>query len=180
MKGIVFTEFIEMVESKWGLAMVDKILDPEGLPSEGIYTSVGTYDDREIGILVTRLGDETGMGLDELQKHFGKYLFGTFASGYEAMVGAFDNTFDLLSKLDDFIHPEVQKLYPEATLPGFEITHRDDQVLRMNYRSQRRMPDFAEGLILAAAKHYKEEVAVTWHPSTEEENLFEFEVTKTT
>ena len=44
MKGVIFTEFLELVEKKFGLAMVDKIIGQSNLASEGIYTSVGTYE----------------------------------------------------------------------------------------------------------------------------------------
>ena len=43
MKGIVFTEFFELVEDKFGLEVVQQIIDECKLESEGIYTSVGTY-----------------------------------------------------------------------------------------------------------------------------------------
>ena len=42
MKGLVFTEFLEMVESKWGLATVDRVIQGAALPNNGAYTSVGT------------------------------------------------------------------------------------------------------------------------------------------
>ena len=40
MKGIVFTEFLEMVEEKFDLETLDKIIINSKLPSEGVYTSV--------------------------------------------------------------------------------------------------------------------------------------------
>ena len=55
MKGIVFTEFLEMVEETFGLETVDTIIENSNLPSEGIYTSVGTYDFNEMVSLITAL-----------------------------------------------------------------------------------------------------------------------------
>lgn len=176
MKGIVFTELIEMVETKWGLSVADKMLEPEGLSSEGIYTSVGTYDDKDIVILLQRLGAETNMGAGELQFHFGRYIFKSFATGYQEMLKDFHTTFALLSKLDDFIHPAVQKLYPDAELPGFEVLSRGDSQLIMNYSSNRKMPKFAEGLIYAAADHFEEKVQVAWQPNEKLDGNFIFEV----
>ena len=43
MKGIVFTEFLEMVEDKFSADMVDDIIDDCDLASGGAYTAVGTY-----------------------------------------------------------------------------------------------------------------------------------------
>ncbi|MEM7035680.1 MAG: heme NO-binding domain-containing protein [Bacteroidota bacterium] len=178
MKGIVFTELIEMVEAKWGLEMSDKMLDPEGLSSGGVFTAVGTYPDMDIVIMLTRLRAETGLSIDQLQNAFGRYLFGTFARAYGEMLSGIDSTFSMLSRLDDFIHPEVRKLYPDAELPGFEIKHRDDSRLEMIYTSSRKMPHFAEGLIYATAEHFEEQVQVNWAPLDEDSGIFRFEVVK--
>ena len=68
MKGIVFTEFLEMVESKYSADVVDEILDDGTLPSGGIYTSVGTYDHGEMISLLSALGRHTGLGNQELRR----------------------------------------------------------------------------------------------------------------
>lgn len=60
MKGIVFTEFLELVEDKFGLEMVDKIISSSELESGGIYTSVGTYSFSEMLQLLQHLSDNTG------------------------------------------------------------------------------------------------------------------------
>ncbi|MFT6414777.1 MAG: hypothetical protein ACJARZ_000109 [Dokdonia sp.] len=43
MKGIIFTEFLDLVEATFGLEMVDIILNASKLPSNGVYTTIGTY-----------------------------------------------------------------------------------------------------------------------------------------
>lgn len=178
MKGIVFTELIEMVEAKWGLAMVDYMLQPEGLNSKGVYTAVGTYDDQEIGMILGRLSEKSELSIPALQKHFGKYIFSSFADGYKDMLSGMHSTFDLLSRLDDFIHPSVQRLYPDASLPGFEVKERDENRMVLHYRSKRKMPDFADGLILAAGEHFGESFNVDWRALDEEDGLFVFEVNR--
>ena len=42
MLGIVFTEFIEMVEETFGADMADDIIDDADIESAGAFTSVGT------------------------------------------------------------------------------------------------------------------------------------------
>ena len=41
MRGIVFTEFLALVEDKFGLEMVDRIIFQSNLASEGAYTTIG-------------------------------------------------------------------------------------------------------------------------------------------
>jgi hypothetical protein len=48
MKGIVFTEFLELVENEFGLEVVQQIIDECELETDGIYTSVGTYSHKDM------------------------------------------------------------------------------------------------------------------------------------
>jgi hypothetical protein len=43
MKGIVFTEFLEMVEQEFGYNMVDEMIENTDLDSKGVYTSIVIY-----------------------------------------------------------------------------------------------------------------------------------------
>jgi len=60
MKGIVFTEFLEMVEAKFSPEMTDRIITESKVPSGGAYSAVGTYDHEEIVALVQALSRATG------------------------------------------------------------------------------------------------------------------------
>lgn len=178
MKGIVFTELIELVEEKWGLAMADHVLDPNGLSTGGVFTSVGTYDDSDMIVILSRLSKKTGLSLGQLQYAFGEYIFGTFLKGYGPMIERFSSTFDLVSHLDDFIHPEVRKLYPDAALPGFAVVDRNDSQMELRYSSARKMPDFAEGLMMAVAEHFDEKIKVNWEVIDETAGTFRFVIHK--
>ena len=78
MKGVVFTEFLEMVEDRFSPEMADRIIEGAELPSGGVYTAVGTYDHSEMIQLVSCLSEETGIASAELVRSFGMYLFGRF------------------------------------------------------------------------------------------------------
>jgi len=78
MKGIVFTEFLDMVEKKFGYEVVDQIIGDSNLNSKGVYTSVGTYPHSEVVQLLMNLSDKVKIDPRILRKEFGKYLFDTF------------------------------------------------------------------------------------------------------
>ena len=59
-KGIVFTEFLEMVESRFGLEVADRMIESAALKSRGAYTAVGTYDHEELIWLTSELSWLTG------------------------------------------------------------------------------------------------------------------------
>ena len=82
MKGIVFTEFLDMVESAYSADLVDDIIEDADLESGGVYTAVATYPHQEMVALVTALCQRTGLGMPDALKGFGHYLFGRFHALY--------------------------------------------------------------------------------------------------
>lgn len=159
MKGIVFTEFLDMVEKEFGYEMVDKIIEQSDLPSGAIYTSVGTYNHSEIVELIVNLSNNTGTEVGDLLKAFGSYLFKTFLSSYPAFFESCAHGFEFLESIDKHIHVEVRKLYPEAMLPKF-ITEIQGETLSMKYESERRMSALAEGLIESSMHHFNHEFQI--------------------
>lgn len=155
MKGIVFTEFLEMVESKFGYETVDHLLTENDLASGGVYTAVGTYEFSEMLQLVVGLHKKTELPIPVLLNTFGQYLFGTFYKAYPQFFNNCTNAFDFLESIEKYIHVEVRKLYPDAELPKFKTKRIKDNQLEMIYQSERRMGDFAEGLIQKTLEHYQ-------------------------
>lgn len=160
MKGMVFTEFLEMVETAYGISTVDKIIELSQLPSGGAYTAVGTYDHSEMVTLVGKLSQMTGVPVSGLLKIYGKHLFGRLYASYGHFFSGVNDCFDFLEKIEGYIHKEVLKLYPDAELPQFSHNRRSPDLLELVYRSPRQMGDFAEGLIEGCADHFKEKVTI--------------------
>lgn len=178
MKGIVFTEFLEMVEEKFGYEMVDEIIAEEELPSGGSYTSVGTYSHAEMVQLIVGLSKKTQKNVPALLKAFGLYFFDTLEKNYPQFLQATDNAFDFLESIENYIHVEVRKLYPDAELPSFETQLLADNTLEMIYTSERAMSDFAEGLMERAIGHYGESATIDRKVLTEDGKKVQFIVTK--
>ncbi len=155
MKGIVFTEFLEMVEQEFGDEVVDHIIESSDLESDGAYTAIGTYHHSEIVQLLMNLSDHVKADPQKLLKAFGRYIFDTFLKSYPVFFTSVDNAFDLLESIDNHIHVEVKKLYPDADLPKFETESSDGKMV-MTYTSERKMSSLAEGLIEKTMEHYEE------------------------
>lgn len=153
MKGVVFTEFLELVESAFSPEVADRIISRADLPSKGAYTAIGTYDHAEMLALVTELSKETGAPVPALVHTFGQHLFKRFVAGYPQFF-AVPSAFDFLERVHGYIHVEVRKLYPDAELPTFENSRPDDDTLVMLYRSHRPFADLAAGLIDGAVEHW--------------------------
>ena len=157
MKGVVFTEFLGLVEQKFSADMVDDIIDDANLPHGGAYTAVGTYPFPEMVALIVALSKRTGLEVPVLIHAFGQYLFGRFFVLYPAFINACSSTIELVSHIEHVIHTEVRKLYPDAELPSFEVETHTAQRLSVVYRSPRCLADLAVGLIEGAVAHYGEQ-----------------------
>lgn len=180
MKGLIFNEFLEMVDDKFGYEMVDKIISSSNLPNDGAYTSVGTYPHHEIVSLVSNLSKYTDLEVPVLLETFGKYLFTVFTKNYSSYIDAYTCTFDFLSHVEDTIHVEVLKLYPEAQLPSIITDVQTDHKMSLLYKSSRAMSDLAKGLIYGCLAHYKEEGEIATIPVNDNKTEVEFILTMKT
>jgi hypothetical protein len=160
MKGVVFTEFLTMVEETHSLAMVEGIVERANLKSGGVYTSVGTYPVEEMVSLLQELSHATSQSIPDLLKSFGRYLIRRFVAAYPGFFSSQTSCFDFLKGVDSYIHVEVRKLYPDAALPSFHYKDVGSSTLEMEYRSPRGLADLAEGLMLGAAEHFHEAIAL--------------------
>ncbi len=154
MKGIVFTEFLEMVEQQFGLETVDTIIENSNLPSQGAYTAVGTYEFSEMLQLVSHLSATTNMAVNDLLYAFGLYLFDSLLKAHPEVVSSYKNPLGLLYSIENHIHVHVKKLYPDAELPTFKILEKTDNSLVMVYASSRGLYALANGLIVKTFEHF--------------------------
>ena len=160
MKGIVFVELIRMAESVMGETAVDDMLEKAELENDGAFTAVGNYPCRELLAIVDAVGAELGAPTDALHKQFGHWMFGRFADGYPVFFEGKTDGFDMLESIENEVHVEVRKLYPEVELPTFATERLADGQFKMVYSSERPLHHFCHGLIEACLQHFKHEAVI--------------------
>jgi len=161
MKGMIFTEFLDMVGDRFGLAVKDRVISAAGGAHDGAYTAVGNYDHREMVAMALELSAATGLSLQALLIAFGEHVFGVFTRHYGHFFAEARGAIEFLSRIEDYIHVEVRKLYPDAELPGFSYPACPPGQLVMEYHSPRPMAAFAEGLVRATVRHYGQPLSLT-------------------
>ncbi|MBR9814028.1 hypothetical protein GYB61_09265 [bacterium] len=154
MKGMVFTEFLELVEDRFGLEDADAIIEASGSEHGGSYTAVGNYDYKEMVHMVVALSERSGIAIEDLLHVFGEHLFTVFHRKYGNFFEGVESAIEFLGSIEDTIHVEVRKLYPDAELPSFAYPERSDTRLIMDYQSTRPLAHFAYGLINGCVKHF--------------------------
>ena len=163
MKGIIFTEFFNFIEAKHGDDFVDDLLFESGL-NAAIYTSVGTYEFSDLAHLVGIYCQKTSTPAPVALHAFGHHLAGMFQTKFRHFYDRYEETFELLQHVDDHIHVEVRKLYPDAQLPKFRAKQISQDTMILEYQSCRPLADVALGLIEGSAAHFGQRVKATAHP----------------
>jgi predicted hydrocarbon binding protein len=168
MKGVVFDILRDMVETQYGLEGWQAVLDSAG--SDGIYVSTKTYADAELMDLVAAASKITTIPVNILVFSFGEYMVPHFYKRFPYFFSDLPNFIKFLISVDQIIHVEVRKLFPDAGLPTFNYCDESENSLTMNYKSPRKLCFLAEGLISGSAKHFNQKYKMTHNPCMHDGN----------
>lgn len=178
MKGIVFTEFLELVETKFGLEMVDKIINQSNLESNGAYTSVGTYKFSEMLQLLQHLSENTNISIDDLLLVYAEHFFVVLIKSYPGLIASYKDPIEMLASIENHIHVEVRKIYPDAELPTFEVIEKTNVSLIMIYKSSRAMYYFGLGLMNKTFEHFNSSATIQFEKLKEDGTEVKFIIHK--
>ena len=165
MKGIIFTEFLELVEDKFGLELLEEVLEMS--EDEGIYTSVGSYDHKDLVRLIINLSKKTDIDAASLQRVFGQSVFKNLLASLpnKASLAHSNTTFQLI---------QVAQLYPDAEPPEFSFITTTEAQLVFDYKSARCMSHVCLGLIEGCAEYHGESIAVEMTPQNDDQSVVRF------
>ena len=158
MKGIVFQLLHRVVAAEYGEPTWDAVLTEAG--ADGAYTSLGSYDDAELGRIVGASSRQLGLPADDVVRWFGRRAMPLLAEHYPKVFAPHTDARAFVLTLNAIIHPEVRKMYPGADVPDFDFDTSSPDELLMIYRSKRRMCAFAEGLLQGSADHYGQRASI--------------------
>lgn len=176
MKGLVFTTFYSHCEDRYGIEMLDDIIEDANLPNKGAYTSVGTYPFQEMVALISALVQRTGHSLPVVMEEFGAACFAKWVT-YAPKHFESKSLFEILAGIDHFHETEVRKLYPDAELPSFVVESRDETKLLLRYVSCKPLADLAAGVIKGAAAYLGDTIKVKhWRVTEDTESYVRFEI----
>lgn len=177
MKGTVFVELLKMAEDAFGEDVVDHVLDNTELANDGVYTAVGNYPCSELVKIVEAFSEHSGISPNVLQVKFGHWMLEHFAEHYSEFFKGKTGSFEMLEAIDQEIHLEVKKLYPDAELPRFETKRMADNHLSMRYSSPRPLVGFCHGLIEACVLRFDEKASISRCPIEHDKTSTKFDIT---
>ena len=162
MLGMVFTEFLDMVEDRFPPEVSDRLilLAEEQFVSRGIYTAIGNYDHAEMLLLVKQLSGESGIPQSDLVEAYGEHLFLRFLARYPEFFQYIKDSYQFLEGIEAHIHKQVRMLYPDSNLPTFDCLREGDDYLVMEYSSARPFAHLAHGLIKGCVAYHNESIEI--------------------
>jgi len=178
MKGIIFSEFLNLVEDKFGLDTVDEIISKSNLESKGIYTSIGTYSFSEMLQLLQRLSTKTNISIDNLLLVYAEHFFSVIEDSYPGLLATFKDPIEMISSIENHIHVEVRKIYPDAELPTFEVKEKNEDSLILIYKSSRAMHHFGLGLMNKTFEHFNSRASIVLEKIKEDGTEVKFIIKK--
>lgn len=152
MKGVIFNLLERTTSERHGELFWERVLEEAG--ASGAYTSLGNYETEELVRIVTAIAAGTGTDADSVVRQFGRDAIPIFSRLYPQFFSPHTELIPFLLTLNEIIHPEVRKLYPDAEVPHFSYESSDEDLLIMGYASGRGLCALGEGLIAGAADHY--------------------------
>lgn len=176
MRGILFTELLVMIEAQHSLAVADALLRQVPSATGGAYTRVGNYPHEELTALLAALAERNGTPVTHVLRAFGAHLAAAFGNTYPELFERSPDSLTFLAGVDDYVHVEVHKLYPDAQLPRFVAERTDEDTLLLTYRSHRGLGDLAEGVIHGVAQRYGESLLVAREERSEDGSLVHFTI----
>ena len=81
-----------------------------------------------------------------------------------------------LESIENHIHVQVKKLYPDAELPQFKTKLLHEKKLEMIYASERHLGDLAEGLLMGAIEFFQQEASLKRERQLDETIKFTIEL----
>lgn len=178
MRGVIFTEMIEFVENALGFDIADKMIEKASLPNNGAFSQGGNYPFDYMAKLLSTLSKITGKTSNELLFIFGKHLFSTLVRLYGKDIKTTNNALDFIDSVENYVHVEVKKLYPDAELPKFTTIKKEKNELILIYTSNKKLEAFAHGLMVACGEYFQEKLEINFEIISSKPHEVKFTIKK--
>ncbi len=153
MKGIIFNIFEAFVCQHFGENAYEVLLDSCLLQTREPFIGPGTYADADLIEFITKASLQFNIPTPELLRTFGRFVLPRFAKKMPTLLENHTAKSFLLS-VQDIVHVEVHKLYPEAVTPVFHYEDPASNRLLIHYHSPRCLCHLMEGLLDGVGHHF--------------------------
>ena len=159
MHGIVHSGLRNYVVQRHGLDAWKQLVRMAGV-EDAFYLVTDVYDDADAVALVDAASRMTGHSVDAIHEDFGEFLTPALLRLNYALIRPNWKTKELLLNTEDTIHRHVRRRVEGAKPPPLEFEDTGRNSVRLYYRSPRRMPGVARGIMRGIAAHFGERISI--------------------
>lgn len=160
MKGEIFNLMESFVDKNFGEFSFQDIVEGIHNLNSRVYISPQTYADDDFFKIFTSFCEKFNLDSSEAQRQFGTHSFLILKSKVKKLFERFNSFSEMIKSIDSIIHVEVSKLLPGALTPKIILLSEKDGVLTLEYKSERSLCFFMEGLLIGAAKDFNVKVKI--------------------
>ncbi len=160
MHGIFLAELQMFAETRIGRVPWAKAVRATGASTD-FYAYAETYPDRDAVLLLDAITVLSGRSRREVLEDFGRFLAGSLVRFYRTLLDPTWRTLDLVENVESVIHRLVRLRSPGASPPRLVVAREAQDVMVIEYSSERRLCALIPGLLTGVADHYGERLAVT-------------------
>ncbi len=154
MIGVVFVQFVRMMETRYGLETTEKVFDVADLESGGAYTSYGDYSVKEFFTLAHTLAAIVKKDPNDIFFEYGESIQMHVMTEMPTYFDENDSALEFFKKLGKENIGKSGALPPDLELPRPEVHIVDDDNIEVIYYPREVYPPVACGVVHAIMRHY--------------------------
>jgi hypothetical protein len=160
MKGIFFTEFLEMAEREYGSPTVEKLISSLDAGYHGVFNADTDYSFNHFYELILLLSQQVMLSPSDIAKNFGEYLFSRMVILYRPQFAGNSDIFRFLEQIDYFIHVKLHEKFPHNGIRDFKTERLNETTFKVSFQSRRELIDLAIGLFMGCQKFFNEDLVL--------------------
>jgi hypothetical protein len=129
MKGYIFTEFLEMVEDRYGFVLMDRIILNANLESDGVYTSVGSYPQKELIELMKQLSIEIKEDIKTIMMYTGERIYNTSLNTFNKKLLLLEMNFPFIERLKNYLTNECRSIFNNDEILNVKFTSEENSLI---------------------------------------------------
>ena len=161
MKGSIPTCLKRMTIAHFSQALWEETLENIGISKYTAFPVLANIDDLTVIKIVEELSYILEISPEQLADKFGDYWVNIYSQeAYSRYYLKYQRAMDFLLGMDE-LHKQVTQQINNAQPPRFGYQLEADNIMIMEYKSQRNLIDLMIGLIKGVGKYYHEKLAIT-------------------
>lgn len=164
MKGTVVATWVKTCRKLYGNDVVNEAMESIGYESKKVFSPIEDVKDEAVNSFMKYISHNQNLSVNKLWRAIGEDNVYSFQHDYPAFF-KHDNLYSFLRTLFD-IHVVMTQKLPGAKPPIVSIEAISSREAIFTYESKRGMFDYLQGLLVGAAKFFKEKIEVEEIEST--------------